>query len=80
MPSKDVAHDEEVTKARHRSAQEESTVWTDDKHHRRAIWSMVQDAFENAKTDPDCLAAAAKMGWGPAVFDQMKNNHRARVA
>lgn len=33
---------------------------------------MVQELFERAKTDPDCLEAAAEMGWGPEVFDEMK--------
>ena len=44
----------------------------DTDRHRAGIWAMIQILFERAKTDPDCLAAAAAMGWGPDVFDEMK--------
>ena len=44
----------------------------DDKRHRAAAWAVIQDLFEWAKTDSDCIAAAAEMGWSTKVFDEMK--------
>ena len=45
---------------------------SDDERHRAGVWAVIQDIIERAKTDSDCIAAAAELGLDTKVFDEMK--------
>ena len=64
--------EQQETDMRCQTSEESKQVYPHDKSYKNAAWAIIQDLFERAKTDPDCLAVAAEMGWGPEVFDEMK--------
>ena len=69
-----MTREQQSTDVGHPTSEEKPYFCFDSKRHRAGILSMVQYLFERAKTDPDCLSAAAELGWGPEIFDEMKKH------